>query len=87
MVVLLIFSDYCKPSIRLSALMDTTSNLCDDTRFNWIRRRLPTHKPIEQLEGFRAIPNLNVFRPADRYETIECWELALKIKKLHQFYH
>ena len=36
----------------------------------------PTHQPIEQLEGLRAIPNLNVFRPADRYETIECWELA-----------
>ena len=41
----------------------------------------PTHQPIEQLEGLRAIPNLNVFRPADRYETIECWELALKNKQ------
>ena len=38
----------------------------------------PTHQPIEQLSGLRAIPNLNVFRPADRIETIECWELALK---------
>ena len=38
----------------------------------------PTHQPIEQLSGLRSIPNLNIFRPADRLETIECWELALK---------
>ena len=38
----------------------------------------PTHQPIEQLSGLRAIPNLNVFRPADKLETIECWEQALK---------
>ena len=38
----------------------------------------PTHQPIEQLSGLRSIPNLNVFRPADRVETIECWEHALK---------
>ena len=40
----------------------------------------PTHQPIEQLSGLRSIPNLNVFRPSDRFETIECWELALKYK-------
>ena len=40
----------------------------------------PTHQPIEQLEHLRAIPNLNVFRPADINETIECWEIALKSK-------
>ena len=38
----------------------------------------PTHQPIEQLSGLRAIPNLNVLRPADRTETIECWEIALR---------
>ena len=38
----------------------------------------PTHQPIEQLAGLRAIPNLNVFRPADINETLECWEQALK---------
>jgi transketolase len=38
----------------------------------------PTHQPIEQLAGLRAIPNLNVFRPADINETLECWEIALK---------
>ena len=41
----------------------------------------PTHQPIEQLSGLRAIPNLNVFRPADRLETIECWECSLKSSK------
>ena len=41
----------------------------------------PTHQPIEQLSGLRSIPNLNVFRPADRVETIECWEHALKTSK------
>jgi len=41
----------------------------------------PTHQPIEQLSGLRSIPNLNVFRPADRMETIECWEEALKNSK------
>ena len=41
----------------------------------------PTHQPIEQLSGLRAIPNLNVFRPADKIETIECWEHALKSSK------
>ena len=41
----------------------------------------PTHQPIEQLSGLRAIPNLNVFRPADTIETFECWELALMNKK------
>tara|TARA_B100001063_G_scaffold15264_1_gene11763 strand:- start:86 stop:733 length:648 start_codon:yes stop_codon:yes gene_type:complete len=41
----------------------------------------PTHQPIEQLSGLRSIPNLNVFRPADRMETIECWEQALKNSK------
>jgi transketolase len=41
----------------------------------------PTHQPIEQLSGLRSIPNLNVFRPADRMETIECWQLTLESSK------
>ena len=41
----------------------------------------PTHQPVEQLSGLRSIPNLNVFRPADRMETIECWQLALESSK------
>ena len=40
----------------------------------------PTHQPIEQLAGLRAIPNLNIFRPADINETLECWQIALKSK-------
>ena len=40
----------------------------------------PTHQPIEHLESLRSVPNLNVFRPADINETIECWEIALKSK-------
>ena len=77
----LIFSDYCKPSIRLSALMEQQVIYIMTHDSIGLGEDGPTHQPIEQLDGLRAIPNLNVFRPADRYETIECWELALKNKK------
>ena len=77
----LIFSDYCKPSIRLSALIEQQVIYVMTHDSIGLGEDGPTHQPIEQLEGLRAIPNLNVFRPADRYETIECWELALKNKK------
>ena len=74
----LIFSDYCKPSIRLSALMEQRVIYVMTHDSIGLGEDGPTHQPIEQLSGLRAIPNLNVFRPADRIETIECWELALK---------
>ncbi len=74
----LIFSDYCKPSIRLSALMKQRVIFVMTHDSIGLGEDGPTHQPIEQLSGLRAIPNLNVFRPADRMETIECWELALK---------
>ena len=77
----LIFSDYCKPSIRLSALMQQQVIYIMTHDSIGLGEDGPTHQPIEQLDGLRSIPNLNVFRPADRYETIECWELALKSKK------
>ena len=77
----LIFSDYCKPSIRLSALMQQQVIYVMTHDSIGLGEDGPTHQPIEQLDGLRSIPNLNVFRPADRYETIECWELALKSKK------
>ena len=77
----LIFSDYCKPSIRLAAMMKQKVIYVFTHDSIGLGEDGPTHQPIEQLEGLRAIPNLNVFRPADRYETIECWELALKNKK------
>jgi len=74
----LIFSDYCKPSIRLSALMEQRVIYVMTHDSIGLGEDGPTHQPIEQLSGLRSIPNLNVFRPADRMETIECWELALK---------
>ena len=74
----LIFSDYCKPSIRLSALMGLKVIYIFSHDSIGLGEDGPTHQPIEQLAGLRAIPNLNVFRPADMNETLECWELALK---------
>ena len=74
----LIFSDYCKPSIRLSALMQQRVIYVMTHDSIGLGEDGPTHQPIEQLTGLRSIPNLNVFRPADRIETIECWEQALK---------
>ena len=77
----LIFSDYCKPSIRLSALMKQQVIFIMTHDSIGLGEDGPTHQPIEQLSGLRSIPNLNIFRPADRMETIECWELALKNSK------
>ena len=77
----LIFSDYCKPSIRLSALMQQRVIYVMTHDSIGLGEDGPTHQPIEQLSGLRSIPNLNVFRPADRIETIECWEHALKTAK------
>ena len=77
----LIFSDYCKPSIRLSALMEQRVIYVMTHDSIGLGEDGPTHQPIEQLSGLRSIPNLNVFRPADRMETIECWEHALKSLK------
>ena len=76
----LIFSDYCKPSIRLSALMGLKVIYIFSHDSIGLGEDGPTHQPIEQLTGLRAIPNLNVFRPADINETLECWEIALKSK-------
>ncbi len=76
----LIFSDYCKPAIRLSALMEQQIIYVMTHDSIGLGEDGPTHQPIEQLSGLRAIPNLNVLRPADRMETIECWEIALKSK-------
>ncbi len=73
----LIFSDYCKPSIRLSALMQQRVIYVMTHDSIGLGEDGPTHQPIEQLSGLRVIPNLNVFRPADTIETIECWQLAL----------
>ncbi len=74
----LIFSDYCKPSIRLAALMGLKVIYIFSHDSIGLGEDGPTHQPVEQLNGLRAIPNLNVFRPADINETLECWEVALK---------
>ena len=76
----LIFSDYCKPSIRLSAIMKQRVIYVMTHDSIGLGEDGPTHQPIEQLSGLRSIPNLNVLRPADQTETIECWDIALKSK-------
>jgi len=74
----LVFLDYCKPSLRLSALMGLKVIYIFSHDSIGLGEDGPTHQPIEHLAHLRAIPNLNVFRPADTIETLECWELALK---------
>jgi transketolase len=74
----LIFSDYCKPSLRLSAFMGLKVIYIFSHDSIGLGEDGPTHQPIEHLFQLRAIPNLNVFRPADTIETLECWEIALK---------
>ena len=76
----LIFSDYCKPSIRLAAMMKQRVIYVFTHDSIGLGEDGPTHQPIEQLTSLRSIPNLNVFRPSDLIETFECWELALKSK-------
>ena len=73
----LIFSDYCKPSIRLAAIMKQKVIYVMSHDSIGLGEDGPTHQPIEQLTGLRSIPNLNVFRPADTAETFECWDHAI----------
>ncbi|MCC7433485.1 MAG: transketolase [Methanoregulaceae archaeon] len=76
----LIFSDYCKPSVRLAALMETPSIFVFTHDSIGLGEDGPTHQPVEQIAGLRAIPNLNVFRPADGHETAAAWKVALESK-------
>lgn len=73
----LVFADYCRPSIRLSALMQQRVLYVLTHDSIGLGEDGPTHQPVETLSSLRAIPNLNVFRPADGVETAECWELAI----------
>ncbi len=73
----LVFSDYCRPAIRLAALMRLRVVYVMTHDSIGLGEDGPTHQPIEHLASLRAIPNLRVFRPADAIETAECWELAL----------
>ena len=76
----LIFSDYCRPSIRLSALMQQRVIYVMTHDSIGLGEDGPTHQPVEHLAALRAVPNLNVMRPADQVECAECWELALLAK-------
>jgi transketolase len=73
----MVFSDYCRPSIRLAALMGIRVVFVMTHDSIGVGEDGPTHQPVEQLAALRAIPNLLVMRPADGVETAECWDLAL----------
>jgi len=73
----LVFTDYCRPSIRLSALMHQRVVYVMTHDSIGLGEDGPTHQPVEHLAALRAIPNLNLFRPADTVETAECWEVAI----------
>jgi transketolase len=74
----LVFTDYCRPSIRLAALMGLRVVFVMTHDSIGLGEDGPTHQPVEHLAALRAIPNLAVFRPADAVETLECWQLALE---------
>ena len=74
----LVFTDYCRPSIRLAALMGIRSIFVMTHDSIGLGEDGPTHQPVEHMAALRAIPNLLVFRPADAMETLECWELAVR---------
>ncbi len=74
----LVFSDYCRPAIRLAALMGQRVIHVMTHDSIGLGEDGPTHQPVEHLAALRAVPNLKVFRPADAVETVECWQLALQ---------
>jgi transketolase len=74
----LTFTDYCRPSIRLAALMGLRVIYVMTHDSIGLGEDGPTHQPVEHVASLRAMPNLNVFRPADAVETAECWQLALE---------
>jgi transketolase len=76
-----VFSDYCRPSIRLAALMGVRVVFVMTHDSIGVGEDGPTHQPVEQLAAMRAMPGLLVMRPADGVETAECWQLALENSK------
>ena len=73
----LVFTDYCRPSMRLSALMGQRVIYVMTHDSIGLGEDGPTHQPVEHLASLRAMPNLQVFRPGDATETAECWQLAI----------
>jgi transketolase len=76
----LVFADYCRPSLRLAALMGERVIHVMTHDSIGLGEDGPTHEPVEHLAALRAIPNMHVFRPCDTVETLECWQLALENK-------
>jgi transketolase len=81
----MVFSDYSRPAIRLGALMGVRVVHVMTHDSIGVGEDGPTHQPVEHLASLRAMPNLNVFRPADAVETAECWKLALESRKTPAF--
>jgi len=81
----MVFSDYARPSIRLAALMGIRVGFVMTHDSIGLGEDGPTHQPVEHLASMRAMPNLNVFRPADAVETAECWALTVANKKTPSF--
>ncbi len=77
----LVFTDYARPSIRLSAIMSQRVIYVMTHDSIGLGEDGPTHQPVEHLTALRVIPNLLVFRPADAVETLECWQLAIEAKQ------
>jgi transketolase len=76
----LIFSDYCKPAIRLSAIMELPTIYIFTHDSIGVGEDGPTHQPIEQLASLRAVPGLITLRPADANEVVEAWKLIMKLR-------
>ncbi len=76
----LVFSDYCRPAVRLSALMGAHVIYVMTHDSIGLGEDGPTHQPVEHLAALRAMPGISVYRPADAVETAECWEAALADK-------
>lgn len=74
----LVFTDYCRGAMRLSAIQNTRSIYVMTHDSIGLGEDGPTHQPIEHVQSLRAMPNMHVFRPADAIETAECWALAIK---------
>ena len=77
----LVFTDYCRPSIRLAALMGLRVIYVMTHDSIGLGEDGPTHQPVEHLAALRAIPGLQVMRPADAIETAECWQIALEFEE------
>ncbi len=77
----LVFTDYCRPSIRLSALMEQRVIYVMTHDSIGLGEDGPTHQPVEHVASLRAMPNVNVFRPADAVEVAEAWQIALNSTK------